>query len=372
MKPTKSFVYFCNGIDSVFDSQVLELIISLNDKQIFRNIYLLLGIQNKLQIKAVFKKKIPSEIKIIFYKTYPNYPFFNFLLRKEISNKIKKLICEDLVIHTREEIIAWHLKKILKNNNILPDIRGANAEEVKENRNLSLLQKYLKLYNYNKALKNLTEFKKITAVSESLKKYLIRMYNLKPEKIVVTHDLAGKNFYFNLKQRIKIRKSLNINSEDTLFIFSSGLLQDWQNIESIKILADKGWKVLNLSKIKIKHNNVINKFVEYKNVASYLNAADIAIVWSTKRIVTEVRSPVKFGEYICCGLPIVANDSVDLITDYIKNTSYGLLLENLSELNRENVKRLLSLKRQNISLNAINWIGVENISKSYLNIYNTL
>jgi len=45
----------------------------------------------------------------------------------------------------------------------------------------------------------------------------------------------------------------------------------------------------------------------------YLNSADAAIIWRDKSIVNKVASPVKFSEFICCGLPIIANYSVDMI-----------------------------------------------------------
>ena len=147
--------------------------------------------------------------------------------------------------------------------------------------------------------------------------------------------------------------------------------QNWQDNEVLKIIADKGIKILNLSTNIINHKNIINKFVEYDNMPLYLNAADIAILWSNKRIVTKVRSPVKFSEYICCGLPIIANNSVDMITKYIRESSFGILLEDLKDLDQKEINLLTSMNRQEIADKGVEWLGVENISQRYLNIYSS-
>ncbi len=377
---TKYLIYFCKGIESVFDSQVLELIISLNEKKVFEKVYLFLGIKSQLESKEFQKRKLPKEIGIVFFKVYPNYAFFNFLSRRAISKALKRMDfnLEESIFHVREEILTWHIRKILNRkyrNKILPDIRGACLEEIMENDTLKFPQKYFKIWNFKRALNDLRKFQKISAVTEALKKYLIKKYKINSDNIVITPNLAGKNFSFDLIKRMQIRKSLNLNINDILILFSSGSTQKWQNwqdINALKTLADKGMKIFNLSKYEILHKNIINKFVEYYEVPSYLNAADIAIIWSNKRTVSEVRSPVKFSEYICCGLPIIANDSVDMVTDYIKRSSFGSLLNDLNELDQEKIKVLKSLNRQEIAIKGMEWLGVETISQKYLGIYSSL
>jgi len=54
------------------------------------------------------------------------------------------------------------------------------------------------------------------------------------------------------------------------------------------MLAEKGFKVLNLSKKEILHNNIINRFIGYSEMPEYLNAADCAIIWRDKSVVKKV------------------------------------------------------------------------------------
>lgn len=376
----KSLIYFCQGIESVFDSQVLELLIFFNENKTFERIFLFLGIRDQEEENKFYNRKIPKGIDVILYKAYPNYSLFNPLIRSSLSNLIEKnkTLLDKSILHVREEIVAWHLINILNkkyHKKILPDIRGANLEEIFENKYILPLQRHFKMINYRRALMGLNNFEGITVVSKALKKYLIKNFNIKENKIFITPDLAGQNFSFNEIYRKKLRSELKISTNENLLVFSNGSTtewQNWQNNDIIKSLAEKGIKILNLSQKRIEHKNVINKFIPYDEVPKYLNAADIAIIWGDKRIVTEVRSPVKFSEYICCGLPIIANDSVDVITEYLKNTGFGILLNNLDELEQEKINMLRLIDRNKISTNGIRWLGIDSISSAYSKLYSLL
>jgi glycosyltransferase involved in cell wall biosynthesis len=255
--------------------------------------------------------------------------------------------------------------------NILPDIRGTIVEEIKEFRKMPYALKLLKLWNYKKALKCVSKLKKISVVSDTLKKYMVNKYNMNSDNIFITPCLASENFKYDSRLRDLIRSELNICQDDVLIVFSSGSSGLWQKNEVLKILADKEMIIINLSKDNIKHKNIINKYVDYCKVPLYLNAADIAVIWRDKSIVNQAASPVKFSEYICCGLPVIANESVDSITDYITSSLYGLLINNMEDINRANVNKLLSLNRQEIADNGIRRLGVENITNQYLKIYSS-
>ncbi|MGE5682106.1 MAG: glycosyltransferase [Bacillota bacterium] len=376
----KYLIYFCKGIESVFDSQVLELIKSISERRVFRSVYLFLGIRDNNEMQELQKRKIPEGIKVITYKTYPNYVIFNYLTKRQLEKTIRdnREVFTDPVIHIREELMAWHVSEVLKKkycSKILPDIRGATIEEILENDRLSIIKRIFKLWNYRRALKYLDNFRKISAVSESLKKYLAENFKINEKKISVTPDLAGKHFRYDKSQRSSIRKELNLNDEETLIIVSNGSTSQWQNWQDsgiLQMIAGKNIKILNLSRYSVVHKNIINKFVKYEAVPLYLQAADLAIIWSNRRTVTMVRSPVKFSEYICCGLPIIANDSVDMITDYIKKTSYGILLKNIDQIDDSIISRLKNIDRTKIANYGQKWVGYENITDSYLQIYNSL
>jgi hypothetical protein len=373
----KYLLYFCISIDSVFDSQVLELILNLSKKKIFKKVYLFAGVKNDEQRHEFREKKFPRDIEAICYRSYPNYPFFNRLLRKQISKALKRndLVFEESIFHIRNELLCWHLSKILGEKyfrNFLPDIRGVSLEQTTEFEDLNRLLKYLKIWNKKRAIKVLKVINKISVVSESLGKYLTDGYKINSNNLVITPCLAGKNFKLDSTQRILIRRELNIGEDVNLIVFSSGGTANWQNNDILKILAHKEMKILNLSKKEIQHRNVINKFINYSQMPLYLNAADIAIIWREKSVVNAVASPVKFSEYICCGLPIITNDSVDFITNYIKTSSYGVILKKLDEVNEDKINRLISMNRQKIADMGNKLLGIDSISEKYVKIYSSL
>ncbi len=128
--------------------------------------------------------------------------------------------------------------------------------------------------------------------------------------------------------------------------------------------------VLNLSKRVLNYKNVITKFVDYKEVPSYLSAADIAFIWRDKSIVNKVASPVKVSEYLGCGLPIIHNGTVDIINNITNNEEDALCVEKLEDLSLIEIKNVISkAKRSKISKKGISLFGIDNLAKSYSSIY---
>jgi len=374
---TKTLYYICDGIGSVFDSQVLALLNAISKTKYFKDVYLFLGVRNENEKTDFLKRKSATELKTVFFKTYPNYPFLNFVNRKSISTALSnlKIDFKNIIFHTRGEMSAMHLNKILHkelHKNIVPDVRGASIEEISEFYDSNKLLKRLKITNSKNADKNLTKFEKISVVSNSLREYLTANYKINPEKLFVTPCLASSEFRFNESKRKHIRKELGITNDDILIVFTSGGTANWQNNEILITLADMGLKVLNLSKKVINHKNIINNFVDYSQIPAYLNAADAAIIWRDKSIVNKVASPVKFSEYVCSGLPVIANNSVDMISEYLFKYGCGMMIENLSEIDLRNIKILKQMDRRKISDTATLHFGIDIIVEKYLQIYSSV
>lgn len=372
---TNYLYYFCDGIGSVFDSQVIALLKAIKEKKIFKKIYLFLGIRNEIQKNKFLAGK--SEIEMVFFKSYPNYPLFNCLNRISIQNALhnQSIDFKEVIFHTRGEMIAWYLSKILNakyHKNIFPDVRGASVEEIEEFYNYNRVIKSLKVNNYKKSIKNLNKFSKISVVSDSLKEYLVSSHQIDPAKIIITPCLAVEAFQFNEFNRENIRKEFNLRKEDILIVFSSGGTANWQNNDILSKLAEKGLKVLNLSKKNIPHKNIFNKFISYSEMPLYLNSADVAIIWRDKSIVNKVASPAKFSEYICCGLPVIANYSVDMIEKYLTQHKCGLLIDSIDDMGMRALNDLMQKDRKKISESGILNFGIDTIVNQYFQTYSTI
>lgn len=367
-------IYFCDGMGSVFDSQVLELLNEICRRDIFESTYLFLGIRNESQIKELHNKNINTRIIVVFYRSFPNYPFFNFLIRKSLKRALgrKNLSEGKCIYHTRGELLSWHLSKVLEKKywrKIIPDIRGAVVAEIEEFYNFSQLQKILKLWNYKRAIKCLNKFNNISVVSDSLKNLLVNKYNIQSTNINVIPSLAGHHFRFDINKRDIKRKELGLNYDDILIVFSSGGTAIWQNNNSIKYFAEKGFKILNLSKKIIEHKNIVNKFVQFSEVPAYLNASDIAVIWRKKSIVNEVASPVKFSEYVCTGLPVLSNENVKSIRDYVIKNKSGEIVDELESIDSNLIQNLATYNQSTISDVGRTTFGINSIADQYLKLY---
>jgi hypothetical protein len=371
-----NLIYINNGASSVFDSQVLALLKYYISTNAFSEVILLFGYKNDADKKWIEAKNLDG-LKVLYFKSYPNYPFFNFLNSRSIAKSLNNIkgVNEKTFFHIRGELTSYHFKSIknnfnIKATNVLTDVRGSSWEEIKEFMNINLILKWMKLLNVRIANNELKKDVNISVVSCALKNYLIDKCKIPSSKIKINSCLVSESFKFSDKERDKIREQLNITNKDILIIFSSGGTAKWQENHIIMDIANKGFKVLNLSKVEVKHNNIINKFVPYSEVPAYLSAADVAFIWRSKSLVNNVSSPVKFSEYVACGLPVIHNGNVDLINQFSKNKDEFLQINKIADFGFLDVKTLIqSTNRDELSSKGVKEFNVKRISESYLSAY---
>lgn len=366
-------IYITENINAVFYSQVVVLINKLVEKKYFEEVYLAIGLRDCKLVNSI--TGLNSEIKLLTFKTYPMYPICNTLTEKGIFNLFKSLkINNNFIIHTRIEFLgelAYNSYfKINKNKpNLLIDIRGSLIEEIKIYGKMNPFLKFLKLFNHKSRIKKvLNNVDFINVVSDELKKYIENLYKFE-KNISVIPTISGEKFYYNENDRINFRKKLNISDDDIIFIFSSGSTQAWQNDNKIvETLVSKGYKVLMLTKKKYDNPNIISMFVPYDEVPKYLNAADIGIIIRENDIVNNVAAPIKFCEYISCGLPVIANESVKIINNILTSTTYGNI-QDLEKIDDILIKELIKIDRYKISKFGINTFGINSVVDNYVSIY---
>lgn len=368
-------IYINSGIGSVFPSQVLELLNYYQSLNFFKKITLLCGVRDESEKKRAKELLSSSTFNIIYYRTFPNYPFFNSIAIRHLKKAIMTVnVSKSTVFHIRSSSTAYivykSVKKILSfKPKVLIDIRGALKEETIDFLEINWLLKKMKVINFLKAYSTLKNYTVISVVSNALKEYVLNHVSHVEKKIFVNPCLAGKLFFFSTEQRDKFRSILGINNDEKLFVFSSGGESLWQNNQELINIANKGFKILNLSKVKFDHPNIITKYVKYEEVAGYMSAADLAIIFRENNIVNKVASPVKFSEYLCSGLPVISNKNVEVIKQYIEETGYGLLINSVDDITSEAVDKLSSISRNKISEYGRMHFGIESVAERYLNIY---
>jgi len=374
-------IYISNPIESaVVESQVYALLQYYKNINAFENIVLIQVYNNDASYKLaknILKKYdfhvefIKGSISILI-KINPFY----FRLKKLLKLVIKS---DDFIIHIRTELVGYYAINILNNLklplNILIDVRGVFKEELEFrineghynticNHQIILIFLYERIFNVFKKYKIY-----FSTVSITLKKYLIDK-GVKSE-ISVNSNIANENFVFSIRDRHILRKKLGINDEKIVIVLSSSGNDSWQSDKSVvnHLIKDDNLIILNLSKEEIINKNVINMYLPFHEMPKFLSVADIAIVWRDKNLLNACASPSKFSEFAAMGLFIVHNNSVDLISDYIRKNNHGILLDDISQFKFSDNDKLKDNNRLIQSEIGRKTFGVERISKSYQNLY---
>ena len=80
--------------------------------------------------------------------------------------------------------------------------------------------------------------------------------------------------------------------------------------------------------LKLKHqfpNQVVCQKLKVSDVPKYLLAADYGLLLREATITNQVASPVKFAEYIACGLKDIVSNHLGDYSEYVKTFENGLL-----------------------------------------------
>jgi glycosyltransferase involved in cell wall biosynthesis len=99
------------------------------------------------------------------------------------------------------------------------------------------------------------------------------------------------------------------------------------------------------------------------DLPQYLIACDYGILIREKSVTNQVASPVKFAEYLACGLPVIISNELGDYSEFVKLNECGFILTEFKTYNLEGI--FLKEKIQKISF--------ENFSKkNYIEFYKKL
>lgn len=194
------------------------------------------------------------------------------------------------------------------------------------------------------------------------------------------------SFSLNAKKRLSIRKQLELKDE-FLFVYAGSLgpqycfpemldiFNQYSKIKESKFLiltGDLDFAEKNIPKdLKSK---VILKKVSSDEVSGYLNAADIAFALRMPSFSMQGVAPIKLGEYLLCGLPVIASkgigDTEQILTDFEECYLYDHLAEKSSQ--EKSIIRFLEkaifANRQTVATKAQKYFSLEAAAESYRNV----
>jgi glycosyltransferase involved in cell wall biosynthesis len=398
MRPSK-VCYLSTGImDTAFDSQVLPLLVRLpisgfNLAHISFDPFYYKATDWYLEKK---KELNSFGIETFYLRQTPPFAKVSLLIdEKRICNILDSIWekKEKVLVHCRGHLNAYRGLLLKKRNPgliyVIADLRGAAADEViQKSRGLAgkHFASYLRRFYSWVESQVVLQADTVLCVSRVFKEFLENNYNVKNITVIPTF-VDTSRFKYSKSLRDLYRKKLGISNQRVL-IYSGGAAP-WQKIDSaISLFNHLSRKVDNLfmlflthepdlvkgmikDQIKPKDFKVIR--VSHGEVAGYLCAADVGILLREKNLTNHVASPIKFSEYMCCGLPSIISPDIGDTAEILRYGNAGIVLDSdLDFPSPSEFQTLLSLNRNEISdlmySNFSSEIFIPNILRFYKNI----
>lgn len=264
----------------------------------------------------------------------PNVSVGSLLTVFKSSSKIKKYIRENNIdiVMPRSTFPAMIINQIkAKNFKIIFDADGLPIEERIDFAGLkrdSLQYKLMKSAE-TKILNNADAV--ITRSQKSIDIHLGHIGESSRDKFSVVYNGRDSNiFQSNTNTKLKAREALHLDKE-FIFVYAGSLGPQYCLPEMLEIF--KSHKTVN-SKFLILTGNIdfakqnitadllpdiILKSVRAEEVPFYLNAGDVAFALRTPTFSMQGVAPIKLGEYLLCGLPVIASRGIGDTDDILQN-----------------------------------------------------
>jgi len=224
-------------------------------------------------------------------------------------NKVKDIDKFNLILVNSNNVFL--LKRLIKIKNIY------NFKLLLDIRSLPIERSYLKTRINNFLLKRNLEkasvhFDGITYITDEMRRYCIKKYNLPRHKSAVWGSgvdvdlFKPQNLKNNNKFRIMYHGVISKNRGIQNVVKALEILKAY-DIEFILVGSGKGISELKNLASKFKLENKVNfkAPVSYEEVPKWINCVDVGILplpewegWSTS-------SPIKLFEYLACGKPVI-------------------------------------------------------------------
>ena len=182
------------------------------------------------------------------------------------------------------------------------------------------------------------------AVTSKLIEWWKEQYNFIPKLYAPIPCTISSHFVSPLpteKEIEHLRANLGFVKQDIVLVYS-GTSAGWQSFSLVDdylhklFFENKNLKLIFLSDESPKGSNffasykdqILKKWVKPNEVRELLLTADYGLLIREKSITNKVASPVKFAEYLSCGLQIVISENIGDFTDFVKQNNCGNLYAN--------------------------------------------
>lgn len=243
--------------------------------------------------------------------------------------------------------LGLKVRQCLPNVVVVFDCRGVDHAEFRyEKANTGVTAKKLESEYQRRLLlqkRCVLEADKILCVSEAMACYLESEYGIGRECIHVIPCLVDVDRFVQAAgERDRVRAELGLQGK--FVVTYSGSLHAWQmpdqclrmfqlirecreNAHFFALTTEPDAMRALAQKHGLQHKDFTLMRVSYEQVPYYLAAGDIGLLLREPSLVNKVASPVKFGEYLAAGLPLIMTEGIGDYSEWVRNHSVGVVYE---------------------------------------------
>lgn len=360
----------------IYYSQVTDVVNYLNTIQNKEKVRLvaLISIRSFFANRKKIKDKLPDSVVL------PMAPGISRWKWNAVPLTLLKLVSVSDKIMARGPFaaaMALSLKQKGKIKKVIFDARGAYKAELNEYDVVD--DEILKHQIAHLEQDVLRRSDAILSVSSALVDYWKREYNFNSDKHVIIPCTLSKDFIFDFPPEYELKNyktEIGFNHDDIVMVYS-GSSAGWQSFSLVENLMDaimsKNSKVkllwlthdLNTQSefVKKYKDRIKSNWLKPADVRKYLLAADYGILFREDSDTNKVASPVKFAEYLSCGLNVVISEQLGDFSEFVRKYKCGLVGDN--DLNLQSPS--YNQKKMNHDL-AMNHLTKNHYTKEYLSL----
>jgi hypothetical protein len=273
-----------------------------------------------------------------------------------------------------------------KNFKILFDADGLPIEERVDFANLSTKSRIYRFLKKEETKMLKKADRVITRSYKAIQFHLKTLGKDYKDKFSVVYNGRPENIFTISKNKIdEVRSELQIGKDEFVFIYCGSLDGAKYATNEMLILFDNYLKVNQKSKFIILtgsadyamsiipdnlKDKIVIKNVEFSEVPSYLNIADVGLALITPKKSMQAVSAIKIGEYLLSGLPVIASKGIG-DSEAILSESPACFIYNHQDPNRvEKAVRFLQRsnkkKQEELRNLGMKYFSLERSAESYL------
>jgi len=344
----------------IFASQVIDVVKYLNfELNANTRLVSFISLRNFLSNRKKIKGEMKNAIVLPMFPGVHNWKMNMFLLRLVVLFCKPNKIIGRSVIATK---LALNLKEKSLLNEVVYDGRGAITAEWKEYAVVDNDNLKKEISDLEKQVILNSDFR--IAVSKQLIKYWKDEFGYDSNKHVVipcTLNKAFESIKISNEEVIRARKLIGFDSKDIVIAYS-GSIAGWQSFDLLYgfikpvLVKNDLIKLLFLSErdeniIKLEQEfpeKIFCKKVKPIEVPVYLMASDYGLLIREQSITNLVASPVKFAEYLACGLQVIISEHLGDYSSFVRNHNCGNFFTDIKSFEKTSLEHRLEIK--NIAL----------------------